>query len=153
MESTIDLITLKKISALKVPIRITVAGTSMFPTLLSGDVITINKKSNYLQGDIIVFIDNNQKLIVHRLIKIQNKTLLCKGDNSFLLEHVETNSVLGKVIAVNRNGQFLDVPSVDDEFISLSYKVSKEFRKCGYSKRKISNNPIYVSYKERYLLK
>lgn len=101
MGNSLDFTVLKKISETEIPFELTVAGLSMNPFLLEGDLISCKKQEEYYPGDILVFFYNNE-LIVHRLLKIKGKLLYCKGDNSFLLEHVKAETVLGKVLLVFR---------------------------------------------------
>ena len=150
MGNSLDFTVLKIISETEIPFELTVAGLSMNPFLLEGDLISCKKQEEYYPGDILVFFYNNE-LIVHRLLKIKGKLLYCKGDNSFLLEHVKAETVLGKVLLVFRKGTKIDLPIINKEFIRLSYQISKEFRMCGYDKQTILNTPVYICFKRRYL--
>ncbi len=68
-----------------------VASTSMLPTLNVGDLIIVQGVSpeqinaNYLTGDIVVFTDAKGDLIVHRAVKLENRSdeywITTKGDN------------------------------------------------------------------------
>lgn len=74
----------------------------MYPTFSDGDMITIFRESNYVVGDILVFW-YKKDLLVHRLLKICDGIYLCQGDNSFRLESVEKEFVIGKVELINSN--------------------------------------------------
>lgn len=129
-------------------LQLTVSGNSMFPTLREGDQIDIVPQKEYCIGDILVFIYKDNSIVAHRLLK-QNEKLYCKGDNSFLLEHVNRTNVLGKVIGLYRAGKYSIPVKFDNEMISLSYRISKEFRICGYDKNIISQKTIYIDYKNK----
>lgn len=70
-----------------------VASTSMLPTLNVGDLIIVQKadpaqlNADYVTGDIVVFKNpfNPEKLIVHRVVKVENKSdgysITTHGDN------------------------------------------------------------------------
>lgn len=62
---------------------ITVVGKSMVPILIPDDKVFINPYNgeNIKKKDIIVFTKNN-KLIIHRIVEIQGKHIITKGDNS-----------------------------------------------------------------------
>ena len=133
------------LSKLDKELSITVMGTSMEPVLKDGDVIKVKPCNNYEIGDIIVFLYKNNALLVHRLIKKRNKILLCKGDNSFRLEEVEEEYVLGKVISINSN----HIYTIPNELIELSYLVNREFRKNRYEIDKTKNSPVYISFRNK----
>lgn len=75
-------------------IQLNVDGTSMLPTLHPGDSIEICSKDDYTIGDILVFFYKNDTVLVHRLLKIENRRYFCKGDNSFRLEDIEKKTSL-----------------------------------------------------------
>ena len=122
-------------------ITIKVSGTSMQPTMYNGDCVTIISDKFYCIGDILVFIYKGE-LLVHRLVKIENDRFFCKGDNSFRLEDLVLENIVGKVIYLNN----LPLPLFSDENIALSYLVNREFRKCGYNIEKTKNSGIYRFY-------
>ncbi|TRX63008.1 S24/S26 family peptidase [Carboxylicivirga sp. M1479] len=78
-------------------------GMSMFPLLLPGDRLLISPVKPQI-GQIGVFIGMN-KLIAHRLIKIDNKTYFFKGDGVFHSdEPVHSDLVLG-VVTQRKRGE------------------------------------------------
>lgn len=127
-------------------VKATVCGISMFPILIESDIVDIKNYTEYQAGDILVYQYKEQGVLIHRLLKIVGNNYYCKGDNAFLLEEVEKKNIIGKVIGVTRNNLDLALPKVDDAFIKLSYKVSKEFRILGYDKKKIAKNEIYQKF-------
>tara|TARA_R110000868_G_scaffold132380_2_gene343136 strand:+ start:69396 stop:69755 length:360 start_codon:yes stop_codon:yes gene_type:complete len=81
--------------------KITITGNSMYPSLESGDEITVNQTFSLQIGRIYIFQDADKKLICHRLIGDN----LFKGDNSLLSDHVESKSVIG--LATHRNDRLI----------------------------------------------
>ena len=126
-------------------IQLSVSGDSMYPVLCDGDLIIVACQDEYSVGDVLVYKYKDQHLVVHRLLKA-NKRLYCKGDNSFLLEHVNKGDVLGKVVGIRRGPRIIELMPFDSELIELSYKISKLFRECGYKKETICENPTYEEY-------
>lgn len=68
-----------------------VNGTSMLPTLKNGSNCVCARKKEYKVGDIIVFplvFDNGRenKIIVHRINKTYNDSILTKGDNNRVVD-------------------------------------------------------------------
>lgn len=131
-------------SKLKKTFELRISGTSMKPILHEGDTITVCRKDKYMIGDIIVFLYKNNNLLVHRLLKIQNGRYFCKGDNSFRLEDIYIEHIVGAVILeFDRNNTF--------EFIADSLKISKLFRMNRYNSDITMASPEYIEYKQKYL--
>lgn len=107
------------------PLVITVSGTSMYPSIHNGDKVQISRSDSYDTGDIVVFMYKKHELLVHRVVKIKNHTFYCKGDNTFRLEDITKDQILGKVISVNGVAPLLWT----QELIDLSYQVNREFIK------------------------
>lgn len=122
---------------------ITIRGTSMEPVLYDGETHSLIKKDRYAEGDILVYEYKNEGLLAHRLLKIENNRYFCKGDNSFRLEDITEEQIIGKIQ--------VDDPNNTSEFIEASYKISKLFRKCRYNHEEIIKQDEYIVYKRKYL--
>lgn len=63
---------------------ITISGNSMFPTLKNNSICSCEVKDNYKVGDIILFAinDGKDKLIIHRMVYLNNDTVITRGDNN-----------------------------------------------------------------------
>jgi len=73
---------------------------SMEPELSIDDLIIVKKTNNYQKGDIIVY-QRKQELIVHRIVKINENTVITKGDaNNVNDKEVEISEIKGKVVKV-----------------------------------------------------
>lgn len=133
----------------KIEIQIRVAGTSMNPTLYEGDSITIKQFDDYNIGDILVFTYKSDELLVHRLLKKTDCKYFCKGDNSFRLEDITIDQIVGKVIQINNAPlQFCSA-----RLITLSYLVNHAFIKCRYNIEKTKQTSIYKLYQKSILRK
>lgn len=121
--------------------EISVTGVSMNPTLFDGDKIKIEKNEKYFPGDILVFTYMNEELLVHRLLKISGR-YFCKGDNSFRLEDIPTENIIGKVTAVNGN----PINVWQKWKVNLSYAVNQSFKKSKYDIEKTLQTDIYKLY-------
>lgn len=72
---------------------------SMEPEIKSGDFIMISDKERYKVGDIVTYVDEEDMLVTHRIIEMDQNTFIAKGDNNNISdERVSTNRILGKVI-------------------------------------------------------
>ncbi len=124
---------------------ITIRGTSMEPVLHDGESYKLKKQEEYAIGDILVYEYKNEGLLAHRLLKIEQNRYFCKGDNSFRLEDIPKDQIIGKIETVD--------PNNTPEFIEASYKISKLFRKCRYSHEEIIKQDEYIEYRRKYLEK
>lgn len=95
-------------------VRFEARGWSMRPFIRDGDFIVVGpiENSSIRTGDVVFYLTTENKVIVHRIIKKYKKdkdnriTMLIKGDAiSSPAEKVEMLNVLGKVVAVERNGR------------------------------------------------
>jgi len=93
-------------------VRFQARGWSMRPFIRDGDFIVVSpiENSSIKAGDVVFHLTTENKIIVHRVIRKQKKgnrmIMFIKGDATFSSpEKVEMQNVLGKVVAVERNGQ------------------------------------------------
>jgi len=107
-------------------------GKSMYPFIRDGDIIEI-ERVNVQQiklGDIIFYHNEDRDIVAHRVIRKSSGNLgplfITKGDaNSDSGEEVQPDKILGRVIAIERNGQKIRLGRFINRFISTCYaKVS-----------------------------
>lgn len=127
-------------------IKVHVRGESMEPVLREGDIITIRKKE-YRKGDILLFIYEGKELLVHRLLKITDNYCYCKGDNSFRLEQISKNDVLGAVEAINENA----VLNSSLEFLEESKLINDIYIMNNCDIEKVKKTREYKEYYKKYL--
>lgn len=125
-------------------IQLSVKGMSMFPILKSGDIITVRRKQPYSIGDILVFSYNNEQILVHRLLKIDGNIYFCKGDNSFRLEMVRENNIIGSVILLYDKNN-------NSDFVIDSYAIYRLFCKNEFDSQKTMLSAKYINYRNKYL--
>ncbi len=81
--------------------QLKLSGHSMTPVIKNGDWLLLKHNSNDIRVGSIIAYRREQKIIVHRVIKIQTKSVITKGDfNYHTDEAVDMKNVIGKVIAV-----------------------------------------------------
>ena len=123
---------------------LTVSGNSMIPVLNNGDVVTLRQESQYIVGDILIYLYKDRKLLIHRLLWIYNDRYYCKGDNSLRLEDIDASKIIGKVVLVNGR----ELPIQNPYHTELSYKVNRLFvKKYRYNSSRLVNDSIYKHYK------
>ena len=139
---------LKFMLKIKGTITLPVTGNSMIPCICNKDEVVITKNLHYSIGDILVFEYTSGELIMHRLLMAVNNKFICKGDNSFRIEEIEQNKVIGKVILVKRGKNFFLPNQMDKRYIRMSLKIGLFFIQQGY---KVLESEIFREYKTRYL--
>lgn len=92
-----------------VPVRFQAKGFSMAPFIKNGDILTLLPfdSRNPLPGDVVGFIHpENKEFIVHRIIDIEGKYYLIKGDNIPGPDGlIPRENILGYVGKAERNGK------------------------------------------------
>ena len=108
-------------------LEIPVLGMSMWPQLLSGDLVLIKSQPQYSIGDVLVF-KYQTEILIHRLVQIQDAVLLCKGDNTFRLEPItDPDAIIGRAVSIKRSGKTFSVIPVLDDFIQQSIAVNRVY--------------------------
>ncbi len=80
-------------------ISFTVKGTSMWPFYKDGKTIVYVDLPKHLKKYDVVLADYQGKVILHRIIKIQNDTYTLRGDATYRKEVVDVTDIFAKVIA------------------------------------------------------
>jgi len=77
-------------------------GNSMHPTIESGTFIVVKPDQNYFVGDIIAFVNEDQRNVVHRIVENTEDGFITKGDNNPKNDPkiIPMDAVLGRAIFV-----------------------------------------------------
>ena len=90
-------------------VKFTVTGNSMYPLLLGGrDEVVIQKKDRYKRGNVVLYLRENNKCILHRIMYVDKKenTYIICGDNEIILEkNVPFGNVIGEAVMFVRKGR------------------------------------------------
>lgn len=81
---------------------------------------------------------------MHRLLKTKSERYFSKGDNSFRLEGIVYEQIIGAVILNNDKNN-------SAEFVTESLNINRIFRKNGYYIELTKATPEYLKYKDKYL--
>ena len=116
---------IKAVVEKNVPVKFKVTGKSMFPSILSGDVLTLapydNRKPEI--GDVIACSQNNQ-IIVHRIINEMNGRFLIKGDNVLKCDgFFPCNQIIGYVCAIERNKKKIPITLLKNQIYVILSKL------------------------------
>ena len=92
-----------------------IVGTSMLPTLAPGDIVLVRPCRSLRPGDVVTFVLAG-RLITHRLVRVTDEGLVCRGDNRLRPDpRVAADALIGRVAEVvgrpapNRAAEFLHV--------------------------------------------
>ena len=78
-----------------------VAGISMSPLLLDGDVLLFRKRKQCLAGDIVLYQVNSELLLVKRVDEIKNGAISLISDNQWVESSLELSGLSGdRVVGV-----------------------------------------------------
>jgi len=109
-------------------------GPSMRPMLRQGkDIVVITKPSGELKkGDVPLYKRRNYDfLVLHRILKVRDNDYIIRGDNTYSLEHVPKDYVVGVLKGFYRNGKYYDCNK------SRSYKAYVVYNRITYFPRKL----------------
>lgn len=87
-----------------------VVSGSMEPTIYKGDMIIINtKEKDYKENDIITFRGKEGEFITHRIMSINNETMITKGDNNNTEDDpANISNIVGKYVTkINGAGKII----------------------------------------------
>ena len=87
-------------------------GYSMYPLIRQReDILHIVKADNYQKGDIVLFISDKEKYVLHRILKIKKDKIITAGDyNYFKDQSITYAQILGKLISIKKkDGQVIDL--------------------------------------------
>lgn len=138
-------------------LRFQAKGDSMRPFIKNGQIIQVRpaKIFEINSGDVIFCRSFNNRMIVHRVIRKQRRNdkivLLTKGDStSDFDEYVYPDSILGKVIAIERNNRVIRMDKGMLRVINiLCVKLSPFSKWICFLPRKFKHQ-IYDKMRNRY---
>lgn len=88
-------------------------GTSMLPTVRSGELLRVRCTDHIEPGDVIVYLDGSGGVVVHRLIRISHSRLITRGDGTAVPDApVDASTVVGRVESVHRDGSWIRIDSL-----------------------------------------
>ncbi len=102
-----------------------VEGSSMEPTLQTGDLVIVLRKisvNDMSIGDVVVY-RRGSTLIIHRIVMIEGNTVITKGDNNWVVDPpVSSDAIVGKVLEVG--DRLFKIPLVGYLTLLLRYSIS-----------------------------
>ena len=114
----------------------TFRGVSMMPLLRQGrDLVTIRTIDRRLaEKEVALYKRNSGQLVLHRVIEVYENGYGIRGDNTFGIEKVRDDQILGILTEVIRDGKTISV--TDPEYLKYvernlkSYPVRLAKRRC-----------------------
>lgn len=84
----------------------TVEGSSMYPMLKDKqDVIVLEPKPEKINKYDVVLIRKNNKLVLHRIVKVYKNGYLFVGDNAYYKEIIKDEQIIAILTQFYKNGQ------------------------------------------------
>ena len=84
----------------------TTSGVSMFPMLRDRrDTIIVTKRDGRLQKYDVALYKRGDSYVLHRVIKVLEDEYLIRGDNTYAIEHIPKDMVIGVLVEFNRKGK------------------------------------------------
>ena len=82
-------------------------GVSMEPLFRTNrDMVIIRKPSEELKKyDVALYRSGRGKYVLHRVIGVKENEYLIRGDNTYIIEHVPKDNVIGVLTEFNRKGK------------------------------------------------
>ena len=121
-------------------------GVSMRPLLRTAEThvhilpLSAEGAEAYLPQGIVLYVRPTGKLVLHRLIKQEGDVYYMRGDNTYGLEPIRREQMIGVVDTVWRKGRYIDVAT--------------DHRYLGYVRRRLKNYPArYLAYRVKSKLR
>jgi signal peptidase I len=114
----------------------------MYPAIREGETITVQPvaSSTVKKGDIILY-RWQRGVIAHRVVGVEKFAggsfrLIMRGDASGApIERVAADQVLGRVVAVDRNGRRIDLCSIRSKMQRILHPIASQVKKWTLQKR------------------
>lgn len=81
---------------------IMLVGNSMYPVIESGTFVVLKQEQQYFLGDIVGFVNEDKKNVVHRIVEQTDQGFITKGDNNSRNDPgvIPENEILGRSVFV-----------------------------------------------------
>ncbi|MGY5149655.1 MAG: signal peptidase I [Candidatus Nitrosopumilus sp. bin_68KS] len=81
---------------------IMLVGNSMYPVIESGTFVVLKQEQQYFLGDIIGFVNEDNKNVIHRIVEQTDQGFITKGDNNRTNDPgvISINEVIGRSVFV-----------------------------------------------------
>lgn len=125
-------------------------GNSMFPILISGDILFYKKRNKYRVNDIVI-VKNKKSFITHRIIYKNKKTIYTKGDSNLAADNpVSEDNIIGKIFFIKRGNKILDINYLyqfqNKIYLNELIKINKVFKVKKIKYFFIKGFPYYYKY-------
>ena len=102
-------------------------------------------------GDVLVFsYYQSIYLTIHRLVHIGKNSYICKGDNSFNLEELQSTQILGKATKLKHLEHESKIFTPSEAGLELSFEVGKLFCAQELDGQKAKIAPLYRDFYLQY---
>ena len=105
-------------------------GISMRPLFKTNrDMVILKRPTHELKKyDVVLYKNSAGRYVLHRIVKIRSDELLIRGDNTYALEHVKSDEILGVLTEFNRKGKRMSVDNLGYRVYSRVWNFIYPFR-------------------------
>lgn len=108
------------------------SGNSMYPMLRSDkDKVVIEKLNRRLNvNDIPLYRNSNNKLVLHRIVRITSDSYIIRGDNLYNNEIVKIDNIIGVLKSFYREEKLIDCNNILYKIYIFYIRISYPLRLC-----------------------
>ena len=126
-------------------------GVSMEPLIYEGDLLCIETRPEYFIGDIVVVVDMQCRILVHRIVRFTDDMIITKGDNTVAIEESLKTNCLGIVKGIHpkSNTDITIYPyrkRLDKLIIKLSLRMNKKFASG------MQNTKVFKGWERKFIV-
>lgn len=102
-------------------VRITVSGSSMYPLFRDKkDSVILQKSKDYKKGDIPLYIRQDGRYVLHRIISESDEGFIMCGDNQMIKEYpVRKSQLIAKTVGFYRGDRYTSTRAIWYRFYSF----------------------------------
>ena len=127
------------------------SGVSMQPLFKTHrDAIVITPPKRELRKyDVVLYPYGDGRYVLHRIVGVRDKVYLIRGDNTYTLERVPKERVIGVMTAFNRKGKRYDLTEFSYKFYSRFWNFIYPIRYLLVLTRRVLSKIKHTLFKKR----
>lgn len=99
--------------------------------------------------DIVLYTYDGKKYVLHRIVGFKGDVCLIRGDNTFVLERIPKDRILGVVASFNRKGVRYDMTELSYRFYSVFWTFIYPLRYLLYQTRRVLSKIKHAIFKRQ----
>lgn len=129
----------------------TTSGTSMEPLFRTGrDMVVIERPTRELRrNDVVLYRYSSGKYVLHRILRFDGDVCIIRGDNTFVLERIPRDMILGVLVRFNRKGRSHSVTDRSYRAYVVFWRLIYPFRYLWYRFRRLAGGAYRRIFKRK----